>query len=97
MLSYSKYFLLISIFSLQSCVVYNATKKSENICDIHRLRMNKSFVTTRYGRLCPNGLKENYINARSIQCMGCVIKGTRKYFAIKYSCKECTKLKKKDN
>jgi hypothetical protein len=89
--------ILTSFFSLQSCVVYNATKKSDAICDIHNIKMQKKLVKTRYGRLCPDGLKLQYMNAKSIQCMGCKRPlWPKNRLAIKYSCRECTKLKKED-
>ena len=58
--------------------------------------MNKSFVKTQYGRFVSGGNKQEYKNAKSIQHMGYLKRRPIKYFAIRYKCKECTKLKKLD-
>jgi hypothetical protein len=83
--------------TFQSCIIYNSTKQTENnVCEIHKERMYKTFVRATYGRICNAKLRPEYKNAKSIMCMGCVVKSPRKYFALRYYCKKCNKLRRKD-
>lgn len=81
----------------QSCILYNSTKHADtNTCEIHNKRMNKAFVRVTYGNYCTSRVRPQYKNAKNIKCMGCVVRPPSKYFAIKYYCKQCNKLRRKD-
>lgn len=81
----------------QSCILYNSTKHANNnVCEIHGEKMGKAIVPVTYGRFCTAKVRPEYKNAKSVKCMGCVVKSPRKYFAIKYYCKKCNKLRRKD-
>ena len=89
-------FLMMSV-TLQSCIVYNSTKRQDtNICRVHQIKMKKALVGTRFGRGCHTGNTPEFPNAKTKKCMGCVVPiWPIKRLAIKYHCKECNKLKKK--
>ena len=81
--------------TIQSCIIRNATKHAEtNICDIHNVKMHKTIVKVHYGYACPRRTREEYKNAKSMLCMGCVVRQYR--LAIKYHCRQCNKLKRAD-
>ena len=85
------------MLTFESCVLYNSTKHVDsNICKIHDKKMSKSIVRVTYGRFCTAKVRHEYKNAKSVLCMGCVVKSPRKHFAIKYYCKQCNKLRRKD-
>jgi len=91
-----KYLILILLLeTLPSCLIHNATKYAEiNKCDIHNIKMHKTIVRVHYGNWCPKRTRKEYKNAKSILCMGCVVRSYR--LALKYQCKQCNKLKKAD-
>ncbi len=91
-----RYFILILLVGIiQSCLIRNVTKRAEtNKCDIHNVKMHKAIVKVHYGYSCPIRTRKEYKNAKSILCMGCVVKPYR--FAIKYYCNECNKLRRAD-
>lgn len=88
--------LLIIGVTFQSCIVYNSTKRLDtNICRVHKIKMKKALVGTRFGLGCHTGNTPEFPNAKTKQCMGCVVPiWPFKRLAIKYHCKECDKLKK---
>ena len=90
-----KLLLLIFVFTLQSCVIYNATKNKEKICEIHKTEMKKTMVRAWYGKPASwdFGNKSEYINAKESLHLGCVKRPPVKKFAIIYHCKECVKIK----
>jgi hypothetical protein len=86
----------LSLF-LQCCRLYDATKYADSDkCEIHNQKMHKTLVKVHYGNFCPARVKKEYKNAKSIECMGCVVRSPRKYLAIKYYCKKCNKFRRAD-
>lgn len=82
---------------LQSCVVFDSTKNlKSNICSVHKIKMRKTLVGTRYGFGCNTGNTSEFPNAKSKVCMGCVVPAWPiKRLAVKYHCKICDSIKKK--
>ena len=89
------YIFLCLIFN--SCSVLNLTGNDGKICQEHEKAMHKSFVRIHYGRTCPDrGNAPDYPNAKCMKCMGCIVSDPRYSYSVIWTCKTCTKLKRKD-
>ena len=94
-----RHFLTVIILSLslQSCVVLNATRRIESSkCSLHKTEMKKALVGTRYGKGCFSDNTEEYPNAKTKVCMGCVVPiWPIKRLALTYHCEKCNMIKKR--
>ncbi len=91
---------LLSILVLSlifaSCATLNLAGGDGRICSLHNRGMQKSVIRVHYGRTCPErGNTDEYPNAKSIKCMGCIVDSIRYRRAIVWTCKSCTKAKRK--
>ena len=85
---------ILTLLTLQSCVVNVSKHQDSNICGLHNEKMRKVLVGTTYGRACA-GNKSDYPNAKRKQCMGCIRRAwPNKRLATIYHCKSCDKIKK---
>ena len=90
------YFVLLLI--LNSCAVLNMTSEhGSKTCDEHAEVMKKSMVKVQYGLFCSDRNTLDYPNAKSIKCMGCVVSNPRYRYAVIWTCRTCTKIKRKYN
>lgn len=95
-MKFHKLNILLLMMLLQSCMFYNSTKHAKNnTCEIHQQKMHKALVLVTYGKSSRNYIQPGHQNAKSYIHMGCVIRFPRKYFGLKYYCKECQRLKRR--
>lgn len=94
-----RHFLTVLILSLtlQSCVVLNATRHVENSeCSLHKTEMKKTLVGTRYGKGYFSDNTEEYPNAKTKVCRGCVVPvWPVRRLVLVYHCEKCNMIKKK--
>lgn len=87
---------LIVVFMLNSCVNTAQEESETKMCNLHQIPMKLTRVRVHYGATCLGRRNSAaYPNAKTIQYRGCIVDSIRHTHTIVWTCKECTKLKRK--